>query len=45
MVGQGNPFVDQIEEEIAQAAEAKISRLERLARNADKATRKKHTSS
>jgi hypothetical protein len=42
MVGQGDPPADQTEAETAQAAEAKIAQAARLAREADKAARKRH---
>jgi hypothetical protein len=42
MVGQGNALVKQTEEEIARAVEVEISRAERLARNAEKSTGKRH---
>jgi hypothetical protein len=45
MVGQGDAPVDQIEEEMARAAEVEIARSERMAMNVvDKAAEKKHTS-
>jgi hypothetical protein len=44
MVGQGDPPTDQTEAETAQAAEAKIAQAARLAREADKAARKRHHS-
>jgi hypothetical protein len=44
MVGQGELPADQTKKEIARAAEAEIARVERLARNADKAAKKRHTS-
>jgi hypothetical protein len=43
MVVQGDAPADQTEEEIARAAEAEITRLERLARNIDNATGKRDT--
>jgi hypothetical protein len=44
MVGQGNVPTDQMEEEIAEATAAEVARSERLARNVEKAARKRHMS-
>jgi hypothetical protein len=44
MVEEAKPPIEQIEEEIAWAAEAKITQAMRLAHEADKATRKRHAS-
>jgi hypothetical protein len=44
MVGQGELPANQTKKEIARAVEAEIARVERLARNADKAAEKRHTS-
>jgi hypothetical protein len=42
MVGQGEPPADQTTEEIAQEAEVKITRVARLAKEANKAVGKRH---
>jgi hypothetical protein len=44
MVGWGDPPTNQTDEEIARVAKVEITRAERLARNADRAARKRHTS-
>jgi hypothetical protein len=44
MVGQGEPPIDETEEEIAQAAKVEIARAARLAREAEKEAEKRHAS-
>jgi hypothetical protein len=44
MVGQGEPPIDETEEEIAQEAKVEIARAARLAREAEKEAEKRHAS-